>query len=97
MGDLLNEGNKILVVVDNAHTERVAAIFYVMDQISSHILNGNIVFLLAARLPEFDVFVRDRLDQVQQGKESIRKFSKENDFKYPLEKFSEDLKLRLNL
>ncbi len=90
MGDLLSEGKKILVVVDNVHTERVAAIFYVMDQISNHILNSNIVFLLAARLPEFDLFVRDRLDQVQQGKESIRKFSKENDFKFPLEKFSED-------
>jgi tetratricopeptide (TPR) repeat protein len=90
IGDILTEGKKILVVVDNAHTERVAAMFYVMDQISNHILNSNILFLLAARLPEFDLFVKDRLEQVQQGKESIRKFSKDPNFKYSIDKYTED-------
>jgi tetratricopeptide (TPR) repeat protein len=81
--DRLERGDKILVVVDNVHTERTSAIFYAMDiTISSYKYIQNIRFLLAARIPEYDWFIRDRLNQVKEGKESIRKFSKDPEFRY---------------
>ena len=51
---LLTAGNKILIAIDNVHNERTATIFHVIDQLSNHSLNKNILFILTARLPEFD-------------------------------------------
>ena len=79
----LAHGDKILVVVDNVHSERTSAIFYAIDVIIySYKYVRNIRFLLAARIPEYDWFVKDRLNQVKEGKESIRKFSNEPEFRY---------------
>jgi tetratricopeptide (TPR) repeat protein len=81
----LELGDKILVVVDNVHSERTSAIFYAMDEIIFSFRfrsTKNIMFLLAARIPEYDSFVKDRLNQVREGKESIRKFSKDPEFRY---------------
>ncbi|MFZ0510629.1 MAG: tetratricopeptide repeat protein [Candidatus Nitrosopolaris sp.] len=87
----LEYGDKILVVVDNVHSERTSAIFYAMDEIiSSFTYIQNIRFLLAARIPEYDSFVRDRLNQVREGKESIRKFINNPEFRYDLPFFTDD-------
>ncbi len=51
---LLKGSNKVLIAVDNVHSERTAAIFYVIDQLSNHELSKNLLFVLTARLPEFD-------------------------------------------
>ena len=86
----LQRGDKILVIVDNVHSVRTSPIFYAMDEISSSIYIQNIMFLLAARIPEYDSFVKDRLNQVKEGKESIRKLSKDSDFRYDLSYFTKD-------
>lgn len=79
----LGRGDKILVVVDDVHSERRSAIFCAMDIISSHKDIQNIRFLLAARTPDYDWFVgSDRLNQVQEGKESIERFSNEPEFRF---------------
>jgi hypothetical protein len=60
----LKRGDNILVVVDDVHSERTSAIFYAMDVISSFRFIKNIRFLLAARIPEYDWFVGDRLNRL---------------------------------
>jgi tetratricopeptide (TPR) repeat protein len=88
---LLKGGNKILVAVDNTHTERTSAIFYVMDQLSNYELSGNLRFILTARLPEFDWFVNDRLNKVEEVyRHSIRKFTQFSKFRYEVEFLTKD-------
>ena len=87
----LERGDKILVVVDNVHYERTSAIFFAMDLIlSSFKYTENVMFLLAARIPEYDSFVEGRLNQVGEGKESIRKYNNDNKFRYDLPFFTKD-------
>jgi tetratricopeptide (TPR) repeat protein len=87
----LEYGDKILVVVDNVHSERTSAIFYAMDEIISRFIYiQNIMFLLAAQTPEYDSFVRDRLNLAREGKEMIRKFSRDPEFRYELSYFTKD-------
>lgn len=87
----LIRGDKILVVVDNAHSDRTSAIFYAMDVIISTFRDiRNIMFLLAARLPEYYSFVKDRLNQVKEGKDAIMKFKLEPNFRYDLPFFTKD-------
>jgi hypothetical protein len=85
----LEYGDKILVVVDNVHSGRTSAIFYAMDEIISRFTYiQNIMFLLAAQIPEYDSFVRDRLNLIREGKELIRKFSRDPEFRYELSYFT---------
>jgi tetratricopeptide (TPR) repeat protein len=87
----LKSGDKVLVIVDDVHFERTSTIFYAMDQIlSSFRFIQNVRFLLAARIPEYDSFVEERLNKVAEGKESIRKFSKDPEFRYDLSYFTAD-------
>ncbi len=87
----LEYGDKILVVVDNVHSGRTSAIFYAMDEIISRFTYiQNIMFLLAAQTPDYDSFVRDRLNLIGEGKELIRKFSKDPEFRYELSYFTID-------
>jgi tetratricopeptide (TPR) repeat protein len=87
----LEYGDKILVVVDNVHSVRTSAIFYAMDEIISRFTYiQNIMFLLAAQIPEYDSFVRDRLNLAREGKEMIRKFSRDPEFRYELSYFTKD-------
>jgi tetratricopeptide (TPR) repeat protein len=91
--DLLKGNNQIFIAVDNAHDERTAAIFYVIDKLSNYELQDNIRFLLTARLPEYEWFVKDRLGKIQEDEysESIRKFRDNSTiFKYELPFFSKD-------
>jgi hypothetical protein len=87
----LEYGDKILVVVDNVHSGRTTAIFYAMDEIISKFTYiQNIMFLLAAQIPEYDSFVRDRLNLIIEGKELIRKFSRDPELRYELSYFTKD-------
>ncbi len=88
---LLSAGNKILIAIDNVHNERTATIFYVIDQLSNHYLNKNLLFILTARLPEFDWLVNDRLNRVDElYRQSIRKFVQHPDYKYELKAFTKN-------
>ena len=88
---LLTAGNKILIAIDNVHNERTAAIFQVIDQLSNYNLNKNLLFILTARLPEFDWLVNDRLNRVEESyRHSIRKFVQHPDYKYELGAFTKN-------
>ena len=87
---LLKGNNKVIIAVDNVHSERTAAIFYVMDHLSNYELSKNLLFILTARLPEFDWFVNDRLNRVEESyRQPIRKFSQLSQYKYEVEPFTE--------
>jgi tetratricopeptide (TPR) repeat protein len=86
---LLKGNNKVLIAVDNVHNERTAAIFYIIDQLSNYHLSKNLLFVLTARLPEFDWFTNDRLNTVDESyRESIRKFVQVSKYRYELEPFT---------
>ncbi len=88
--DLLKGGNNVLVAIDNVHSERTAAIFHVIDRMSNFDLKKNLCFILTARLPEFDWFVNDRLNAVEEVyRQSIRKFVQYPSHRYELENFTE--------
>jgi tetratricopeptide (TPR) repeat protein len=87
---LLKGSNKVLIAVDNVHSERTAAIFYIMDQLSNYELSKNLLFILTARLPEFDWLVNDRLNRVEEPyRQPIRKFSQFSQYRYEVEPFTE--------
>jgi tetratricopeptide (TPR) repeat protein len=89
--DLLQDGIKVLVAVDNAHEERISPIFYVTDKLFSSQLTGNLKLILTARLPEFDLFVKDRLYKVSEGiRKSIIRLTCDPNFKYPLPYFTKE-------
>lgn len=56
---LLNNGNKVLVAVDDVHDERSSAIFYVMEKLLfiSDNKKQNIRFILTASRPEYDLLI----------------------------------------
>jgi tetratricopeptide (TPR) repeat protein len=91
--NLLKCGKKILVAVDDAHNIKSAAVFYLIDQLSRYATNQNLRFILSARLPDFDRFVRDELTGVPETyKQSIMKFKDKSalghDFRYDLPPFN---------
>jgi tetratricopeptide (TPR) repeat protein len=87
---LLKGKNKVLIAVDNVHSERTAAIFYIMDQLSNYELSKNLLVILTARLPEFDWLVNDRLNRVEEPyRQPIRKFSQLSRYRYEVEQFTE--------
>jgi tetratricopeptide (TPR) repeat protein len=90
--DLLKGDNKVLVAVDDVHTERTAAIFYVMDNLANYKLSKNVMFILTARIPEFNRFTEERLEKVQEEsyKESIKKFRSNPDFRFELPFYTKD-------
>ena len=90
--NLLNNNNNVLVAVDDVHSERTAAIFYVMDELSNYESHANVRFLLTAGLPEFDWYVNDRLGKVKEGiyRESIRKFRARPAFRFELPLYSKE-------
>ncbi len=89
--ELLTADNKILIAIDNVHNERTAAIFQVINRLSNHSLNKNLLFILTARLPEFDWLVNDRLNRVHESyRHSIRKFVQHPNYKCELEAFTRD-------
>jgi hypothetical protein len=87
---ILKDGNKVFVAIDNAHDERTSQIFYVVDKVSKYGLTKNVRFLLTARLPEFDWFIKDRLSKVPQEevRNSIRKLTDDSSFRYELPFFT---------
>jgi len=87
--EILKGDNKILVAIDNVHSERTAAIFYIIDKLSNYIQSNNILFILTARIPEFDWFVNDRLNTVQeQYRQPIRKFIQNIQYRYQIDAFT---------
>jgi tetratricopeptide (TPR) repeat protein len=88
---LLKAHNKVLVAVDNAHDERTAALFYVMDQLN-YGLDKNLLFIMTARLPEYEWFVKEKLGSVQKEiyREPISNFNERQKAILRLPVFSKD-------
>jgi tetratricopeptide (TPR) repeat protein len=86
---LLKGNNKVLIAVDNVHSERTAAVFYIIDQLYNYEFSKNLLVILTARLPEFDWFVNDRLNTVEESyRQSIRKFTQLSQCRYEIEPFT---------
>jgi tetratricopeptide (TPR) repeat protein len=89
--DLLKGGNKVLVAIDNVHSERTAPIFYIMDHFSNYRLNDNLLFIITARLPEFDWFTNDRLNKIDEiYRQPIIKFIQQPELQYELGAFTKE-------
>ena len=87
--EILKGNNKVLISIDNVHNERTAAIFYIIDRLSNYNQSNNLLFVLTARNPEFDWFVNDRLNTVEElYRQSIRKFIYIPQYRYDLEGFT---------
>jgi tetratricopeptide (TPR) repeat protein len=88
----LKDGNKILVAVDNIHDKRTAAIFSIIDNLKSYQeKKDNIRFILTGRLPEFDRFIEDRLQEIpEQIRGSIRKLIKNTSLRFEIPNFTQE-------
>jgi tetratricopeptide (TPR) repeat protein len=87
--EILKGNNKVLIAIDNVHSERTAAIFHVIDRLSNYKESNNLLFVLTARSPEFDWFVNDRLNTVEElYRQSIRKFIQIPQYRYNIEAFT---------
>jgi tetratricopeptide (TPR) repeat protein len=89
---LLKEGNKILVAIDNVQNEGLSTIFYIIDQLMNYQFKKNIKFILTARLPDFNFFLEEKINENRYA-QSIRKIAKDPSFFYHIPPFSiEDIK-----
>jgi tetratricopeptide (TPR) repeat protein len=87
--EILKGNNKVLIAIDNVHSERTSAIFHVIDKLSNYKKSNNLLFVLTARNPEFDWFVNDRLNTVEElYRQSIRKFIQIPQYRYNIEAFT---------
>ena len=86
---LVNAGNKVMVAVDNVHDNKMAIIFYIIDQLQSFNNISKIRFLLAARQPEYNTLVTSGIfsEKVKDYKDSILSF-RDKELKYELTYFT---------
>ena len=60
--ELVDAKNKVLIVVDNVHTEKTSKIFNVIKNLPTAYKNKDVLFLLAARQPEFKWMIERSTD-----------------------------------
>jgi tetratricopeptide (TPR) repeat protein len=91
ISDLLNDNQKILLAVDDAHEKGKAVVFYLVDHLSglNAELRKNLRIIITARNPEFDMLVTDGLEKVPESeyRKSISKLAKDLDFEYSIPNF----------
>ena len=82
---LVNADNNVLVVVDNVHDNKMAIIFYIIDQLQSFNKIDKITFFLAARQPEYDALISSGIfsQSVRDYKDSILTFNKGLEYQFP--------------
>jgi tetratricopeptide (TPR) repeat protein/energy-coupling factor transporter ATP-binding protein EcfA2 len=86
----LKMNEKILVAIDDAHSDGTNSIFYVLDKLSNSELTKDLRFIVTARLPEFK-WLLDRLDKVHEElRKSIRKLSGDINFIYQIPYFTKE-------
>ena len=85
---LVKGKNKLLIAIDNAHDRKMSTIFYVIDQLSFIDNSKDLLFLVTARLPEYDTLVTKRLLELEdQDRIALKKFNETPDIKYPIPYF----------
>ena len=89
--DLANAGNKVLVVVDNVHDNKMAMIFYVIDELQSFNNIEKIRFILAARQPEYETLVTSGIfgEELKYYRDAIVQFN-DNDLQYEIPYYDPD-------
>lgn len=88
--DILRNDKKILVAIDNAHTEKTYSIFYFVDRLSNSLLAKKLKIVMTARKPEFD-WLLNGLEQVEEEiRKSIRKLYADSNFIYQLPYFNKE-------
>ena len=85
---LLKGKNKLLIAIDNAHDKKMSAIFYVISQLSFIDNSKDLLFVVTARLPEYDTLVTKRLLELDdQDRIALKKFNETPQIKYPIPYF----------
>lgn len=74
--DTVTKGNKVLIAVDNVHDKKISGIFYIIELLKSFNKSEDVTFILTARLPDYDWFIKNGLDTVPNRiyKDAIKKF-----------------------
>jgi hypothetical protein len=89
IGKLLNNDNKILIAVDNVHTENAVGIFPIIVALSSHNKRENLAFILTARTPDYERFLDEKVSRLSPDiRISIQEID-DKSFRYPLPSFTE--------
>ena len=88
--DVVSKGNKVLIALDNVHDKKMCAIFYLIGLLNSFNKSDDVVFILTARIPDYDWFVKYGLNIVQNRsyKDAIKSFEGNPNFKYQLNPFT---------
>jgi tetratricopeptide (TPR) repeat protein len=80
---MVKGNNKLLIAIDNAHDKKMSAIFYVIDQLSFIDSSKDLLFIVTARLPEYDTLVSKRLLELDdQDRIALKKFSETQGIEY---------------
>jgi len=86
--NLLKAGNKLLIAIDNTHDKKMCSIFYIINQLSFIEESNNILFILTARLPEYNTLVNKRLLELEeQDRIALKKFNEKTENKYLIPHF----------
>lgn len=87
--DTIRNGKKVLIAVDNVHESKMLAIFQVIELLESFDMNEHVIFILTARLPEYNDLLDKRLTELTgQERLALRKFNTRPDVIYKLPYFT---------
>jgi tetratricopeptide (TPR) repeat protein len=88
--DTVTKGNKVLISVDNVHDKKTSGIFYVIELLKSFNKSEDVKFILTARLPDYDWFIKYGIDTVpnKSYKDAVKQFADDPTLKYPLKYFT---------
>ena len=85
---LVKGKNKLLIAIDNAHDKKMSTIFNVINQLSFIDNSKDILFLVTARLPEYDTLISKRLLELDdRDRIALKKFNEIPNIKYPIPYF----------
>jgi tetratricopeptide (TPR) repeat protein len=88
--DVVSKGNKVLIALDNVHDKKMCATFYLIELLNSFNKSDNVAFILTARIPDYDWFVKCGLNIVQNRsyKDALKSFDGNPNFKYTINHFT---------
>ena len=81
---LVKGNNKLLVAIDNAHDKKMATIYYVIEQLSFIENSTDLLFIITARIPEYDNLVSKRRELDDRDRIALKKFNEIPNIKYTM-------------
>jgi KAP family P-loop domain/Pentapeptide repeats (8 copies)/Pentapeptide repeats (9 copies) len=83
--------NKVLIAIDDVHDKGISTIFYVIDQLSFIDSSNELLFLLTARVPDYDILVSNKLNELgDEERIALEKINKSTHFKYSIPNMSKE-------